>query len=105
MTKAKIFILTILVLSSCRPEFKYNGLRVKFIRYEVERYIYSGHGWDNAYTLYFQVIEENEYYKKDSIIKEFFGEPCIKIWMLRKNLGRTFDVIKDGYALSWFLYF
>ena len=62
---SKISIIIILALYSCRPDFKYNGLRVKFIKYEVEKYAYSGHGWDNAYTLYFQVIKENEYYEKE----------------------------------------
>ena len=104
MSAAK-YIIILLLFCSCRSNLNYNGIRVKFVSYHPETYFYSGDGWGHVFDLKYRVLKGNESYEKNEIITEHFGDHCIKIWMVRKKLGRTFNVIKNGYALSWHLYF
>ena len=105
MSKAKYIIVVLFFICSCRPEFKYNGLQVRFISYEIETYFYPSEGWGNSYILNYKVLKGNKYYKKNQIITEHYGAYCVKVYMLQKKLKKKFDIIKDGYPLSWFLYF
>ena len=105
MSKVKYISIILFFLCSCRPEFKYNGLRVQFIKYEVENYIYPSEGWGNTYILSYKVLKGNEHYKKNQIIIEHYGAHCVKIYMVQKKLWKILNIIKDGYPLSWFLYF
>lgn len=105
MNKIKYIIIILFFLCSCRPEFKYEGLQVKFFKYGVETYSYPSQGWGNTYYLHYKVLKGNKHYKKNEIIIEHYGSYCIKVWMVQKKLGKVLNIIKDGYPLSWFLYF
>lgn len=96
--------LIILIFYGCE-KYDYGGLEVKFINYQKYECFYSGKGWGFSYDLYYVITKGNEKYTRGEIIIEYVEEFEIRIWMIRKKLGKRFYAIKNGYPLSWHMYF